>query len=332
MAQNVGDSHMVHQSSISRSSAKDKFLNGTAAIADAVRSPRWSRSFCILRDMKWTKHFARGEENRPSKETATATCNLWNGSVSQIMNELKQELEKCQRAASGAFHNHPKMNLEPSNPCNIANVTANSDDFIRKMAAEAMGKMVADSFELTETEKKNVATESRQIAAPHNQQKGVIRFFGGYVSPYFVTNPESLTAVLDNPLILICENKLNKSHQILPLLELIADENRHLLIIAEDVVGEALATLISHNLADIVRCAAVKAPAYGVQRKKILRGIATLTGGTLVTEEHGTKLENLNFEMLGHAKRAEISREDTKLFACGGIKSNTLSPTVDLLP
>src|SRR5207247_4592352 len=140
-----------------------------------------------------------------------------------------------------------------------------------------------------------------------------MQFDKGYLSPYFVTNAEAMEAILDNPYILIYEKKISSLKDMLPLLEKVAKAGRPLLIIAEDVEGEALATLVVNKLRGTLQVAAVKAPGFGDRRKAMLQDIATLTGGKAITEDLGIKLENVKMEDLGQAKKVTIDKDNTTI-------------------
>ena len=149
-----------------------------------------------------------------------------------------------------------------------------------------------------------------------------MQFDKGYISPYFVTNSEKMTAELENPYILIHEKKLSGLQPMLPVLEAVAQSGRPLMIIAEDIEGEALATLVVNKLRGGLRVAAVKAPGFGDRRKAMLEDIAILTGGTLISEDVGIKLENVNITMLGSAKKVTITKDDTTIVEGAGRKED----------
>jgi chaperonin GroEL len=148
-----------------------------------------------------------------------------------------------------------------------------------------------------------------------------MQFDRGYISPYFINNPDKQTAVLDDPLILLHDKKVSNIRDLLPLLEQVAKAGKQLLIIAEDVDGEALATLVVNNIRGILKTVAVKAPGFGDRRKAMLEDIAILTGGTVIAEELGLKLENATLKDLGRAKRIEVAKEDTTIIDGAGEKS-----------
>jgi len=191
----------------------------------------------------------------------------------------------------------------------VGTISANSDDTIGNIIAEAMEKVGKDGVITVE--------ESRTMETVMDVVEGM-RFDRGYSSPYFVTDAERMEAVMENPLILIHEKKISSMRDLLPVLEKIAQQGAPLLIIAEEVEGEALATLVVNKLRGTLKCAAVKAPGYGDRRKAMLEDIATLTGGKAITEDLGIKLENLRLEDLGRAKRVTIDKENTTIIEGGG--------------
>jgi chaperonin GroEL len=191
----------------------------------------------------------------------------------------------------------------------VGTISANSDETIGTIIAEAMEKVGKDGVITVE--------ESRTMETVMDVVEGM-RFDRGYSSPYFVTDPERMEAVLENPLILIHEKKISSMRDLLPVLEKIAQQGAPLLIIAEDVEGEALATLVVNKLRGTLKAAAVKAPGYGDRRKAMLEDIATLTGGKAITEDLGIKLENLRLEDLGRAKRITIDKENTTIIEGAG--------------
>ena len=186
----------------------------------------------------------------------------------------------------------------------VATVSANWDKTIGEIIADAMDKVGKDGT-ITVEEAKSIETSLDVVEG--------MQFDKGYLSPYFVTNAEAMEAVLDNPYILIHEKKISSLKDMLPLLEKVAKAGRPLLIIAEDVEGEALATLVVNKLRGTLQVCAVKAPGFGDRRKAMLEDIAVLTGGKCITEDLGIKLENVKLEDLGRAKRVTIDKENTTL-------------------
>jgi chaperonin GroEL len=187
---------------------------------------------------------------------------------------------------------------------NVAAVSANNDRELGDLISEAMDRVGRDGVVTVE--------ESRTLQTELDLVEGM-QFDRGYLSPYFVTNPDRMEAVLEEPLILLHEKKISAMRDLLPLLEQVANQGRQLLIIAEDVEGDALATLVVNRLRGTIKVCAVKAPAFGDRRKAILEDIATLTGGRLITEDLGIKLESVTVEDLGRAKRVIVDKENTTI-------------------
>ena len=191
----------------------------------------------------------------------------------------------------------------------VASISANSDKEIGSIIAEAMDKVGKDGT-ITVEEAKGIETTLDVVEG--------MQFDKGYLSPYFVTNPESMEALLESAYILINEKKISSLKDMLPLLEKVAKTGKPLLIIAEDVEGEALATLVVNKLRGILNIAAVKAPGFGDRRKAMLEDLAILTGGRVITEDLGIKLESVELSDLGQAKRVNISKENTVIVEGGG--------------
>jgi len=192
---------------------------------------------------------------------------------------------------------------------NVATVSANNDHVIGKLISAAMEQVGQDGV-VTVEESKTLQTELEIVEG--------MQFDRGYLSPYFVTNPDRMEAVLDEPLILLNEKKISAMRDLLPLLEQAVGASRSLLIIAEDVDGDALATLVVNRLRGTIKVCAVKAPAFGDRRKAILEDLAILTGGRVITEDLGIKLENVQVSDLGSAKRAIVDKETTTIVEGGG--------------
>jgi chaperonin GroEL len=191
----------------------------------------------------------------------------------------------------------------------VAAVSANNDRQIGNLIAAAMEQVGKDGV-VTVEESRTTQTELEVVEG--------MQFDRGYLSPYFVTNPDRMEAVLDEPLILIHEKKISAMRDLLPILEQTAQQGRPLMIIAEDVDGDALATLVVNKLRGTIKVCAVKAPAFGDRRKAMLEDIAILTGGTVITEDLGIKLENVQIEDLGRAKRIIVDKENTTIVEGGG--------------
>jgi len=193
----------------------------------------------------------------------------------------------------------------------VAKISANNDSEIGRLIAEAMEKVGREGV-ITVEEAKGTATTVEVVEG--------MQFDRGYISPYFVTNTEKMEAELDNPLILIHDKKISTMKDMLPVLEQSAQSGRPLLIIAEDVDGEALATLVVNRLRGSLKVAAVKAPGFGDRRKEMLQDIAVLTGGTVISEETGLKLESTTLDMLGRAEKVSIDKENTIIVNGAGSK------------
>jgi len=195
----------------------------------------------------------------------------------------------------------------------VGTISANGETAIGEMIAEAMQK-VGNEGVITVEEAKTAETELEVVEG--------MQFDRGYLSPYFVTNAEKMTAVLEDPVILLHEKKLSNLQAMLPILESVVQSQRPLLIIAEDIDGEALATLVVNRLRGGLKVAAVKAPGFGDRRKAMLEDIAILTGGQVISEDLGIKLENVTIDMLGTAKRVEITKETTTIVDGAGTKDD----------
>ena len=194
----------------------------------------------------------------------------------------------------------------------VATISAN-DPEVGKLIADAMEKVGKEGI-ITVEESKSLETELKFVEG--------YQFDKGYISPYFVTNPETMEAVLEDAFILIVEKKVSNVRELLPILEQVAQTGKPLLIIAEDVEGEALATLVVNKLRGTLSVAAVKAPGYGDRRKEMLKDIAAVTGGTVISEELGFKLENATLSMLGRAERVRITKDETTIVGGKGKKED----------
>jgi chaperonin GroEL len=192
---------------------------------------------------------------------------------------------------------------------NVATVSANNDSEIGKLISEAMEQVGKDGV-VTVEESKTLQTELEIVEG--------MQFDRGYLSPYFVTSPERMEARLEDPLILLHEKKISAMRDLLPVLEQSAQTGRALLIISEDIEGDALATLVVNKLRGTIKVCAVKAPAFGDRRKAILEDLAILTGAKVITEDLGIKLENIQPEDLGSAKRVIVTKENTTVVEGAG--------------
>ena len=195
----------------------------------------------------------------------------------------------------------------------VGTISANNDAYIGKLIADAMSKVKKDGV-ITVEEAKGTDTEVKVVEG--------MQFDRGYISPYFMTNSDKMEAELNNPLILVTDRKISSMKDLLPILEPIAREGKELLIIAEDVDGEALTTLVVNRLRGALKVAAVKAPGFGDRRKEMLQDIATLTGAVVVSEERGFTLENTTPDMLGKAEKVTITKENTTIVGGAGNKED----------
>ena len=195
----------------------------------------------------------------------------------------------------------------------IASISANNDETIGALIAEAM-KVVGNDGVITVEEAKGTETEVKTVEG--------MQFDRGYLSPYFVTNTEKMITEMENPLILICEKKISSMKELLPVLEPVVQAGKGLIIIAEDVDGEALATLVVNKIRGALKVAAVKAPGFGDRRKAMLQDIAILTGGQVISEETGLKLENATLEDLGRAEKITVDKDNTTIVNGKGKKSD----------
>ena len=232
--------------------------------------------------------------------------------------DLKRGIDLAVEAVVGDIKKRSKKVSTNDEIAQVGTISANGDPEIGRMLAEAM-KKVGNEGVITVEEAKSLDTELDVVEG--------MQFDRGYLSPYFVTNPEKMLVELDDPYILLHEKKLSSLQSLLPLLEAVVKSARPLLIVAEDIEGEALATLVVNKLRGGLKVAAVKAPGFGDRRKAMLEDIAALTGGEVISEELGIKLENVTLEMLGRAKRVHIDKENTTIIDGAGEKSDIVART-----
>ncbi|MCC7243218.1 MAG: chaperonin GroEL [Acidobacteria bacterium] len=222
--------------------------------------------------------------------------------------EIKRGIEKAVETITAEIRKMAKP-VKGNMIAQVGTISANSDETIGRIIAEAMEKVGKDGV-ITVEEAKTLETTLEVVEG--------MQFDRGYLSPYFVTDPERMEVVLENPVVLIHEKKISSMKDLLPVLEQVARLSRPLLIIAEDVEGEALATLVVNKLRGTLQAAAVKAPGFGDRRKAMLEDIATLTGGRAITEDLGVKLENIKMEDLGKAKKITIDKDNTTIVEGAG--------------
>ncbi len=227
--------------------------------------------------------------------------------------DLKRGIDKAVEAIVENLKKQSKKINNSNEIAQVATISANSDTTIGKMIADAMDKVGKDGV-ITVEEAKGTETEVKTVEG--------MQFDRGYLSPYFVTNAEKMEAELESPFVLIYDKKIASMKELLPVLEQTAQTGKPLLIIAEEVEGEALATLVVNKIRGALRVAAVKAPGFGDRRKAMLEDIAILTGGQVISEERGFKLENATLDMLGRAEKVNIDKDNTTIVNGAGKKAD----------
>jgi chaperonin GroEL len=227
--------------------------------------------------------------------------------------ELKRGIDKGVEAIVAALKKSAKPTKDTKEIIQVGTISANGDDTVGKLLAEAMEKVGKEGV-ITVEEAKSSETTLDVVEG--------MQFDRGYLSPYFITDPEGLEVVLEDVYVLLSEKKISNMKDLLPVLEAIARQQKPLLIISEDLEGEALATLVVNKLRGTLQCAAVKAPGFGDRRKEMLKDISILTGGQVIAEELGLKLENVALTDLGRAKRVVIDKDNTTLVGGGGKKDD----------
>ena len=227
--------------------------------------------------------------------------------------DLKRGIDKAVAAVVARLKEQSQeVGTDYSKVEQVGTISANNDNYIGKLIADAMAKVGKDGV-ITVEEAKGTDTEVKVVDG--------MQFDRGYISAYFMTNSDKMEAELTNPYILVCDKKISSMKDLLPILEPIAREGKELLIIAEDVDGEALTTLVVNKLRGALKIAAVKAPGFGDRRKEMLQDIATLTGAVVVSEERGFTLENTTPDMLGKAEKVTITKDNTAIVGGAGDKS-----------
>ncbi|WP_299760594.1 chaperonin GroEL [uncultured Pontibacter sp.] len=230
--------------------------------------------------------------------------------------DLKRGIDKAVDAVVANLKTQSKTIDNSSEIAQVGTISANNDPEIGKMIADAMDKVGKDGV-ITVEEAKGTETEVKTVEG--------MQFDRGYLSPYFVTNAEKMEADFDNPYILIYDKKVSTMKELLPVLEQVVQTGKGLVIVAEDVDGEALATLVVNKLRGSLKIAAVKAPGFGDRRKAMLEDIAILTGGTVISEERGYKLENATLDYLGQAEKVIIDKDNTTLVNGAGTKDDIVA-------
>ncbi|MGB9465231.1 MAG: chaperonin GroEL [Candidatus Acidiferrum sp.] len=332
-----------------RSAAREKLLSGTTALVDAVRITLGPKSKCVLIQKKWGKPIVCNDGITIAKEieiedpeanlgaqmireaaertgeavgdgTSTSAIlahaifaeGLHNVAAGASAVDLKRGLDRGLIAAVNALKGLSRPVASRKEKAQIATISAHNDP--------AIGEMVADAYEKVGPEGVITVEESKTTESALEVVEGM-QFDRGYISPYFVTDLEKMQVVLEDALILLHEKKLASLNEMLPFLEQVAKTGRPLLIVAEDVEGEALATLVVNKVRGTLLSAAVKAPGFGDRRKDMLQDMAILTGGQVIAEELGLKMESLGLKELGHSKRVVIDKDKTTIIEGGGAKS-----------
>ncbi|HWV59562.1 MAG TPA: chaperonin GroEL [Sphingopyxis sp.] len=269
----------------------------------------------MLREVASKQNDKAGDGTTTATVLAQAIVREGSKAVAAGMNpmDVKRGIDLAVTTVVEDLKAHAKTVEANSEIAQVATISANGDEEVGKILAEAMEK-VGNEGVITVEEAKSLATELETVEG--------MQFDRGYLSPYFITNAEKLKVELDDPYILIHEKKLSNLQAMLPLLESVVQSGRPLLIIAEDVEGDALATLVVNRLRGGLKVAAVKAPGFGDRRKAMLEDIAVLTGGNVVSEELGIKLESVTINMLGRAKKVVIDKDNTTIVDGVGSKSD----------
>jgi chaperonin GroEL len=340
---------MAHKQLLFKAAAREKILHGATLLADAVRVTLGPKSKCVLIEKKWGKPLVCNDGVTIAKEielkdpeanlgaqmirqaaermgdnvgdgTSTSTVlahaiyaeGLKNVAAGASAVDLKRGLERGLKAAVETIRANSQPVKSHLEKAQIATISAHNDETLGQLVADAMEKVGGEGVVSVE-EAKGTETILEVVEG--------MQFDRGYLSPYFVTDLEKMEAVLEDPAILLYEKKISNIKDLIPLLEQLAKTRRPLLIIAEDLEGEALATLVVNKIRGVLACAAVKAPGYGDRRKAMLEDIAVLTGGQFIAEELGLKLETVNLDELGRAQRVVIDKENTTIIGGSGGKT-----------
>jgi len=337
---------MPHKQVLFRSAAREKILRGATQLADSIRVTLGPRSKAVLIERKWgapivcndgvtiAKEFdlKDPEENlgaRMLRQAAEKTGDMVGDGTSTstllahaifadgVRNvvagasaiDIKRGLERAAKRAVEVLKALSRPVKTRKETAQVAAISAHND--------EAVGELVADAMEKVGSEGVITVEESKTTETALDVVEGM-QFDRGFLSPYFITNPEKMEAVMEDTLVLISDRKIGVLKELLPLLDEVVKSSRPLLVVAEDVEGEALATLIVNHIRGGLKSCAVKAPGFGDRRKAMLEDIAILTGGQVVSEELGLKLEHVTVQQLGRAKRIVIDKENTTIIGGAG--------------
>jgi chaperonin GroEL len=339
----------AHTRVLFRSEAREKILRGVNTLAEAVRVTLGPRSKCVLIQRRFGMPIVCNDGvtiakamrlEEPSEDlgaqmirqaaertgdmvgdgTSTATVlaqAIYSDGVRNVVAgasavDLKRGLDRGVKVAMDALAKLSRPVKSRLEKAQVATISAHNDPAIGDMVAEAMER-VGDEGVITVEESKTTETQLEVVEG--------LQFDRGYLSPYFVTDPEKMEAVLDTPLVLLYDAKLTVMKDLLPLLEQVARTGQALVVVAEDVEGEALATLVVNKLRGTLRCVGVKAPGFGDRRKEMMEDMAVLTSARVLSPELGVKLENVDLAYLGRAQRVVVDREHTTIVGGGGDKA-----------
>lgn len=341
-----------------RAAAREKVLQGATLLADAVRVTLGPKAKCVLIEKKWGTPIICNDGVTIAKEvelkdpeanlgarmirqaaermgdtvgdgTSTATIlahaifaeGLKNIAAGASGIDLKRGLDRGLKVAVAAIQGMSRPVTTRKEKSQVATISAHNDATLGELVADAMEKIGAEGV-VTVEEAKGIETSVEVVEG--------MQFDRGFLSPYFVNEPEKMEATLDDPYILLYEKKLNQLKELIPLLEQLAKVHGSLLLIAEDVEADVLATLVVNRLRGILSCAAVKAPGYGDRRKAMMEDLAILTGGQFIAEELGLKLETITLNDLGRAQRIVIDKDNTTIIGGKGQKSAITARCQDL--
>ena len=269
----------------------------------------------LVKDVASKANDQAGDGTTTATVLAQAIVNEGLKAVAAGMNpmDLKRGIDKATTAIVAQIKELSKPCADTKAIAQVGTISANSDDSIGNIIAEAMEKVGKEGV-ITVEEGSGLDNELSVVEG--------MQFDRGYLSPYFINKPDTMAAELESPLLLLVDKKISNIREMLPVLEAVAKAGRPLLIVAEDVEGEALATLVVNNMRGIVKVAAVKAPGFGDRRKAMLQDIAILTGGTVISEEVGLSLEGATLEHLGNAKRVVLNKENTTIIDGAGAQAD----------
>ncbi|WP_339699169.1 chaperonin GroEL [uncultured Roseivirga sp.] len=333
-----------------RNDARDRLKKGVDTLADAVKVTLGPKGRNVIIDKKFgaptvtkdgvsvakeielkepienmgaqlVKEVASKTADSAGDGTTTATVlaqSIFNIGIKNVAAganpmDLKRGIDKAVSAVVANLQSQSKSIQNSNEIKQVATISANNDEEIGQMIADAMDKVGKDGV-ITVEEARGTETEVKTVEG--------MQFDRGYLSPYFVTNTEKMEVEMDNPYILIYDKKISSMKELLPILEPVAQSGKPLLIISEDVDGEALATLVVNKIRGSLKIAAVKAPGFGDRRKAMLEDLAILTGGTLISEERGYKLENATMEYLGTAEKVNIDKDNTTIVNGAGTEAD----------